>query len=42
MLPILVEADVPEDAVKPDGLCPFLAGLLRPALTKSTYQPNAY
>ena len=32
MLPLLIEADVPDDAAKTDGLCPYIAGLLRPAL----------
>jgi hypothetical protein len=35
MLPLLVEADVPEEAAQPNGLRPFLAGLLRPALAEN-------
>jgi hypothetical protein len=34
MLPLLIEADAPEEAAKPDGLYPYLAGLLRPALNE--------
>jgi hypothetical protein len=35
MLPLLVEADIPEEAATPNGLYPFLAGLLRLALEES-------
>jgi hypothetical protein len=35
MLPLLIEADVPEEASKPDCLYPYLAGVLRSALNES-------
>ncbi|MFZ3326179.1 MAG: YCF48-related protein, partial [Methylocella sp.] len=34
MLPLLVEADVIDEAAKPNGLYPYLAGLLRSALNE--------
>jgi hypothetical protein len=35
MLPLLVDADVPEEAVKPGGFYPYVAGLLRSALNEN-------
>jgi photosystem II stability/assembly factor-like uncharacterized protein len=35
ILPLLIEQDIPEEAAKVDGLCPYLAGLLRSALGQS-------
>jgi hypothetical protein len=35
MLPLLVDADVPEDAAKPGGFYPYVAGLLRSALNEN-------
>jgi hypothetical protein len=34
ILPVLVEADVSEDAAKPEGLYPYLAGLIRAAVNE--------
>jgi hypothetical protein len=35
MLPLLVEADVSEEATKPGGFYPYIAGLLRPAVNEN-------
>ena len=35
ILPIIVEADVPEEATKPGGFYPFLAGLIRSAVNQN-------
>ena len=35
MLPLLVDADVPEEAAKPGGFYPYVAGLLRSALNEN-------
>jgi hypothetical protein len=34
MIPILIDADVPEDTIKPDGFYPYMSGLLRSALNE--------
>ena len=35
MLPLFIQADAPDDAAKANGLCPYLAGLLRPAVNET-------